>query len=220
MRKILIVGDFETFLEMDKNILSRENCLMLASSSAEGAIDIHKREFFDLIITDYGLPGMDGAELCEYIRKHMTLKKVSILLLCDDDTQVDRAGKCGSNDHLMRPFGPEDLNAKISELLDIADREGKRVLLRSGLSVSVDEESFETVPEDISKTGIAFRTERFMEEGSKVLIVFKLGDDDISVRGEVVRIKEESSGDILHGAQFVDLDPETKSIIEEYVNSH
>lgn len=220
MKKILIVGNFETFMEMDKNVLSRDNSLMLAASSAESAIDIHKKENADLIVTDLDLPGMDGCELSEYIRSYMTLKKVSILILCNDnEAEIERCKECGANDHLCRPLSPDELNSKVSELLDIAEREGMRVLMKVTVEGKVKDDTFFAMSEDISNTGILIRTEKVLEEGDRMSFSFLLGADKVSIDGEISRVREEDSGDYLYGVQFVDIDPVMTHRIEEFIIS-
>lgn len=220
MKKILVVGNFETFMEMDKNVLSRDDSLMLAASSAESAIDIHKKEHADLIITDLDLPGMDGCELSEYIRSYMTLKKVSILILCGNVAEeVQRCNECGANDHITRPLNPDELNTKVSELLEIAERESMRVLMKVTVEGKVEDETFFALSEDISNSGILIRTEKMLEEGDRLSFSFLLGADQVTIEGEIARVKENESGSFLYGVQFVDMDPVMIHRIEEFIKS-
>jgi CheY-like chemotaxis protein len=220
MKKILVVGNFETFMEMDKNVLSRDDSLMLAASSAESAIDIHKKEHADLIITDLELPGMDGCELSEYIRSYMTLKKVSILILCsDDEEEVKRCKDCGANDYISRPLRADELNRKVSELLDIAERESMRVLMKVTVEGQVEDETFFAMSEDISNSGILIRTEKVLKEGDRMSFSFLLGADQVTIDGEIARVREEESDGYLYGVQFVDMDPVMIHRVEEFIRS-
>lgn len=221
MKKILIVGNFETFLEMDENVLSRENCLMLASSSAESAIETHKKENVDLIITDLDMPGgMGGDELSSYIRENLPLKKVSILILCDDEeSPIERCKRCGANAFLTRPLDSASLNSKVSELLDVAEREGMRVLMKVSVEGIVGGETFFSLSENISSTGLLIKTENELKMGDRLSCTFLLKSDQVTLEAEVARIEESQGDQNRYGLKFIDLDTVLMHKIDEFIKS-
>lgn len=219
VKKILIVGNFETFLEMDENVLSRENCLILASSSAESAIEIHKKENVDLIISDLDMPGgMGGDELSSYIREHLPLKKVSILILCDDEGSFDRRCKtCGANAFLVRPLDSESLNRKVSELLNISEREHMRVLMKVSVEGNVEGETFFSLSENISNTGLLINTEKELQVGDRLFCSFLLQSEQVTIEGEIARIEERQKDQNRYGIKFLDLDPVVSQKIKSFI---
>jgi two-component system, OmpR family, KDP operon response regulator KdpE len=66
----------------------------------------------DLIVLDLGLPDLDGAEVCRRIRK---LSKVPIVVLSARGEEADKVAALdlGADDYVTKPFGPEELMARI-----------------------------------------------------------------------------------------------------------
>ena len=74
MKKLLIVGNMQNFMATGKNILNRAEFEIFTATSAEEALDIHKTERADLIITELDLPGMSGDRLCSMLREDEDLR--------------------------------------------------------------------------------------------------------------------------------------------------
>ncbi|GBE00269.1 alkaline phosphatase synthesis transcriptional regulatory protein PhoP [bacterium BMS3Abin07] len=219
-KKILIAGHFETFLEMDRNILSRDDCLIFSASSSENALSIHEKESVDLIITDLELTDMDGDELCSYIREHLTLKKVSILILCSkNNSEMERCVVCGANAFITRPLAPGELNRKVGTLLNISERENFRVIMKTSVEGNMDGETFFSLSENISKTGILLRTRKILKEGDNILCTFLLGPEKLTVEGGIARIDKRITDEYLYGVRFFNDDPILAQRIEKFIES-
>ncbi len=61
--RILIVDDEENLVALFKRILQKEGYEVQCASSGEEALEKLETEWFDLVITDLKMPGMDGLEL-------------------------------------------------------------------------------------------------------------------------------------------------------------
>jgi len=68
MKKILVVDDNELLCRMACDILHNEGYHTVAVTSAEEALEAMEREDFDLMVTDFVMPGMNGLELARAIR--------------------------------------------------------------------------------------------------------------------------------------------------------
>jgi two-component system KDP operon response regulator KdpE len=66
----------------------------------------------DLIVLDLGLPDLEGAEVCRRIRKH---SKAPIVILSARGEEADKVAALdlGADDYVTKPFGPEELLARI-----------------------------------------------------------------------------------------------------------
>lgn len=66
----------------------------------------------DLIVLDLGLPDLEGTEVCRRIRKH---SKAPIIILSARGAEADKVAvlDLGADDYLTKPFGPEELVARI-----------------------------------------------------------------------------------------------------------
>lgn len=70
----------------------------------------------DLIITDYLMPGMTGAELCYHVKKHTGLGHVPVLALSGmtERGYILEMFKAGVTDFIIKPFAAEELRARVS----------------------------------------------------------------------------------------------------------
>jgi two-component system KDP operon response regulator KdpE len=66
----------------------------------------------DLVVLDLGLPDLEGVEVCRRIRKH---SKVPIVILSARGEEADKVAALdlGADDYVTKPFGPEELLARI-----------------------------------------------------------------------------------------------------------
>jgi DNA-binding response OmpR family regulator len=71
-----------------------------------------------LFVLDLMLPGIDGFELCQSIRKHELLRGLPIIILTARTGSADRrlAIKIGANDYITKPFSPADLIMRVRAL--------------------------------------------------------------------------------------------------------
>ena len=108
--RILIVDDEKDMLTLLDRIISEDtNFKAVTESKPEKALEIFKKEDFDLVITDLKMPGMSGITLMEKIRQIRS--DVSVIILtayATIETAVEATQK-GANDYLTKPFRRERL---------------------------------------------------------------------------------------------------------------
>jgi DNA-binding response OmpR family regulator len=78
-----------------------------------------KGELPDLILMDVRMPRMTGYEACQEIKAHPALKDVPVAFLSakGQDTEVQTGLDAGAVAYIIKPFGPDQLTAKVKELL-------------------------------------------------------------------------------------------------------
>ncbi len=119
-KKILIVDDDEEMVNTLKRILKGDEHF-----EVEGAYDGFDagRKFSDfrpdLVTLDIKMPGVDGYQVCSYIRKDLVNKDVKILVVSGvlDDAEAKKIMALGADDYLGKPFDLEVFQAKITKLL-------------------------------------------------------------------------------------------------------
>lgn len=74
---------------------------------------------FDLLMTDWNMPNMNGLELTEAVRADNSLKSIPILMITTRNMKEDivTAIKTGVNGYIVKPFDAKTLNAKIGEVM-------------------------------------------------------------------------------------------------------
>lgn len=116
--RVLVIEDSVDTLEMLKLWLTTFGCeVFIATESMEGvrvAIDAKP----DLIISDIGMPGVDGYELMRIVRKEKDLEKVPAIALTGYDRPEDKdlSAAAGYDAHLSKPTDMRALLSLIKEL--------------------------------------------------------------------------------------------------------
>ncbi|HEY9401079.1 MAG TPA: PAS domain S-box protein [Pyrinomonadaceae bacterium] len=118
---VLIVEDAPDTLEMLRVTFEVRGFRASVCATPEEALSIAADEHFDIIISDIGLPNIDGYELLKLLRSRaLHLRDVPALALTGYAAQkdVDAALSAGFNAHLAKPFDPATLVATVDALLN------------------------------------------------------------------------------------------------------
>ncbi|HTQ28304.1 MAG TPA: response regulator, partial [Puia sp.] len=112
-KSILLVEDEENLHEALKLNLELEQYEVTSAFDGPQALKSIQQEYFDLIILDVMLPGMDGIDVTESIR--VQNNQVPILILSAKNTSADRVLglKKGADDYLTKPFNLEELLLRV-----------------------------------------------------------------------------------------------------------
>jgi two-component system KDP operon response regulator KdpE len=112
--------------------------------SGRAALDAVDREQPDLLVLDLGLPDMDGVEVCRLARQS---SKMPILVLSARGAEADKVNAldAGADDYVTKPFGAEELLARIRAALRRLEAPAPpdEPLVRGGLII--DRERFRVV---------------------------------------------------------------------------
>ncbi len=114
---ILLVEDEENLQEALKLNLELEDYDVQAVSNGLDALKAIEQAYYDLIILDVMLPGMDGITVCEHIRLQNI--DVPVLFLSARNTPEDRIRglKKGGDDYITKPFDLEELLLRVKILI-------------------------------------------------------------------------------------------------------
>src|SRR6476659_8763447 len=115
---ILLVEDEENLHEALKLNLELQGYEITSCYNGTDALKAVQNEYFDLIILDIMLPGIDGLHITENIRVQQN--EVPILILSAKNTGADRVLglKKGADDYLTKPFNLEELLLRVEKLID------------------------------------------------------------------------------------------------------
>jgi two-component system alkaline phosphatase synthesis response regulator PhoP len=114
--RILVVDDEASILQLLSYNLTRAGYEVVTAESGEQALQVAKRESFDLVLLDVMLPGMDGFEVCKEVRKSSA---VPILMLTARGEEIDRVigFEIGADDYVAKPFSPRELLGRVKAIL-------------------------------------------------------------------------------------------------------
>jgi two-component system KDP operon response regulator KdpE len=113
---ILLVDDEDAIQRAMAPLLRSRGYSVVPARTGRAAIDVFERERPDLLVLDLGLPDMDGAEVCRYVRDRSETPIV-ILSARGDEKHKVAALDAGADDYVSKPFGPEELLARIRAAL-------------------------------------------------------------------------------------------------------
>jgi OmpR family response regulator RpaB len=114
--KILVVDSEEATRELLGRRLSSLGYSVFLESTAKEALVIVSKEDPDLIILDILLPKIDGYELCRKLRQEYQTPIIIVTSLKEISVRV-MALDAGADDFLVKPFSPQELEARIRSLL-------------------------------------------------------------------------------------------------------
>ncbi|MFC4737999.1 response regulator transcription factor [Bacillus daqingensis] len=114
--KILIVDDEERIRRLLRMYLEKEAYTVEDAENGESALTMALETDYDLIVLDLMMPGMDGIEVCEEIRKQ---KATPIIMLTAKGEEVNRVQgfEAGTDDYIVKPFSPREVVLRVKALL-------------------------------------------------------------------------------------------------------
>jgi two-component system chemotaxis response regulator CheY len=118
-KKILIVDDFATMRKLLMNMLAKLGFNDVTEvESAPKAWELLQQNHFDLVISDYNMPDMNGMELLSQVRKDTTLSKLPFILLTaeDDVDLIIESKKHHINAYILKPYKIEVIEAKLQSV--------------------------------------------------------------------------------------------------------
>jgi two-component system KDP operon response regulator KdpE len=118
--KILVVDDEPNILATLGPLLRARGYDVLTAMTGRAAVQTVERDTPDLIVLDLGLPDIDGVEVCRIVRE---THNVPIVVLSARGAEGDkvRALDLGADDYVTKPFGAEELLARIRAALRRSD---------------------------------------------------------------------------------------------------
>lgn len=114
--RILVVDDEAPLVKLLRSCLRTEGYDVIAALNGADALDMMEREVPDLIILDLMMPVMDGVE---FLRRMREWSQTPVLVLSGRQNQQNKV-ECldmGADDYLAKPFGVDELLARIRAIL-------------------------------------------------------------------------------------------------------
>lgn len=118
--KILNIDDSPTVQRLIEMILSSQGYKVVLASDGEEGIAKAKSEQPDLILVDFVMPKMNGYQVCKTLKEDPGFKDTPIILVTSKGDKVGSkfVDVLGISEYFTKPFQPEELLAKIREVLD------------------------------------------------------------------------------------------------------
>ncbi len=120
MKKILIVDDDKSIVEMLSSALAGEDRAIRRAYDGKAALNWIGKEVFDLVICDLMMPKVNGFQIIEWIKSNPDHRKTRIIMLTAKSYKRDAemAGKAGADHFISKPFQVAELKKKVDKILD------------------------------------------------------------------------------------------------------
>ena len=118
--KFLVVDDFSTMRRIVKNLLQELGYNDITEADdGNTALPLLKAGSFDILITDWNMPGMPGLDLLKAVRADEKLAKMPVLMLTAEAKreQIIEAAQAGVSGYVIKPFTAITLKEKLDKIL-------------------------------------------------------------------------------------------------------
>jgi two-component system, OmpR family, phosphate regulon response regulator PhoB len=122
MTTVLVVDDEPTIREVVISYLKRDGFATLEAADGNRARELLATERPDLVVLDVMLPGVDGLELCRWIRSTSQLPVIMLTARGDESDRIVGL-ELGADDYVTKPFSPRELAARVRTVLRRAELE-------------------------------------------------------------------------------------------------
>ena len=113
---VLVVEDDRNIVDLVRSNLMIRGFTVLVSRTGDDVLEMVRTNQADIVLLDLMLPGADGFDLCRDIRAESALGLIVVSARRGEQDKV-RALNLGADDYLTKPFGVDELLARIAALL-------------------------------------------------------------------------------------------------------
>lgn len=126
--RILVVDDFSTMRRIIKNLL-RDLGFNNTHEADDGqtALPMLQGGDFDLLITDWNMPGMQGIDLLRAVRSDPKLASLPVLMVTAESKrdQIIEAAQAGVNGYVVKPFTATTLKEKLDKIFERLEKQAE-----------------------------------------------------------------------------------------------
>ncbi|MBK1735423.1 two-component system response regulator [Halorhodospira abdelmalekii] len=118
--RILLVDDSRLARKYIRRVLESIGAeIFIEAANGREAVDALSEHGFDLVVTDYNMPEMDGRELTDYIRNNPNLLHLPILMVSSESNQasLSAVAQAGVDAICDKPFDPETARGILARML-------------------------------------------------------------------------------------------------------
>lgn len=146
MERVLIVEDDKKTAELIAEVLKSGGYHVARLAEAGDALEWLKTNQVELVISDIGLPGLNGIQFCRLLKENPATATLPILLLTarKNEAQKVEGLKTGADDYVTKPFSVKELLARVEALLRRSRHQGQLERRLASGDVAVDLDRGET----------------------------------------------------------------------------
>src|SRR5579859_42087 len=158
--EILIVDDEPHLVRAVRMYLELQGFTVFGVHSGEEALDAVREKLPDLVVLDVSMPGLDGFETLEEVRRFSEVPVIMLTARGDEDQKVRGLG-LGADDYITKPFSQRELLARVQAVLRRAEQPAlvprTRIDVDSELAIDFDLGRVHVHGQPVRLTGTEYR---------------------------------------------------------------
>jgi CheY-like chemotaxis protein len=187
-KNLLLVDDTELFLAMEETFLTRSDFALHTARSGLEALEVARKVQPDLVILDLHMPDLSGDQVCARLKADPDLARVPVIIATSEKNPASLA-RCvdgGCEAFIYKPFSKEQLVRTVQELLVIAQRQYKRVVVEIDCILKLDDEELDCTIRNLSEGGAFIVVGIPLEKGMILDMEFALPEIDYPFRPQII----------------------------------
>jgi len=124
--KTLLIDDDEWIRDSLSMFFESEGCHLTALETAEEGMEALKRLNYDIVVTDYRLPGMDGLEFLRQIQDMQPQVMKILITAYKSDDVISEAMGLGIQDFIEKPFSTKTIEESLTRLIENCEQQDNR----------------------------------------------------------------------------------------------
>jgi CheY-like chemotaxis protein len=119
--RLLLIDDDEWVRDSLRLFFESEGCRITALESAEDGLKLIDQQYFDIIIVDYRLPGMDGIEFIQRLPQKQAGGLKVLITAYGNKEVMEMARRAGIHETILKPFDSEAVETTLKRLIHSRD---------------------------------------------------------------------------------------------------
>ena len=115
--RLLYADDEEALRYLVKSQLEGEGFEVVTADDGDTAIDLLKKDPYDILLLDIRMPRVNGVEVLKYLRERKIASRVIMLTAVDDLSVAIESVKNGANDYITKPYDLQVLLSSIQRVM-------------------------------------------------------------------------------------------------------
>lgn len=193
MFQILVVEDDTVLNHAVCSYLSRSGYEAIGCMDVEEAYNAMYTKVFDLVVSDIMMPGVDGFEFAETIRKLNDDIPILFMTARDDLESMERGYRIGIDDYMVKPINPAELVLRIGALLRRSKIASSRRLEIGNFVMDMDEHTAyldgEEVPMTLREFNLLYKLLSYPKKAfSRTQLMDEFWDADVATAPRTVDV--------------------------------
>jgi len=117
-KNFLVIDDEASTVEIVKEVLNQNGAKSTGITNPEQGFGMMSEEVYDAVILDRYMPGVDGHEILEQLKKHPKMKDIPVVMLTGEShsTEIMKSIQLGASGYVVKPFTPKSFLLQLKKI--------------------------------------------------------------------------------------------------------